>query len=70
MLRLSAFVATGFSAFAPIIHAVTIFPYDQLMQLTGLAYYLMEGLAVITGVAFYAVSVLTNIQRATVVDRS
>ena len=56
MLRLSTFVATGLSAFVPIIHAVTIFPYAQLTQQTGLGYYLVEGLALITGVIFYAVS--------------
>ncbi|KAK2848504.1 hypothetical protein FQN49_005659 [Arthroderma sp. PD_2] len=53
-LRLSTFIATGLSAFAPIIHAVTIFPYAQLTQQTGLGYYLVEGLALITGTIFYA----------------
>ncbi|UKZ56783.1 hypothetical protein TrVGV298_010624 [Trichoderma virens] len=53
MLRLSTFVATGFSAFAPIIHAATIFPYDQLDKQAGLRYYYLEGLSILTGVMFY-----------------
>ncbi|PGH20331.1 hypothetical protein AJ80_03599 [Polytolypa hystricis UAMH7299] len=53
-LPLSNFVATGLSAFAPIIQAVTLFPYAQLTQQAGLGYYLVEGLALITGVIFYA----------------
>ncbi|KAJ5578550.1 uncharacterized protein N7459_007514 [Penicillium hispanicum] len=54
ILRLSTFVATGFSAFAPIIHAACIFPYEQLDQQAGLRYYYLEGLVIIIGVLFYA----------------
>ncbi|KAF9238451.1 hypothetical protein DTO006G1_9196 [Penicillium roqueforti] len=54
LLRLSTFVATGLSAFAPIIHAASIFPYDQLDQQAGLRYYYLEGLAIVIGVLFYA----------------
>ncbi|KAL7934241.1 mPR-like GPCR protein [Trichoderma chlorosporum] len=53
MLRLSTFVATGFSAFAPIIHAATIFPYDQLDKQAGLRYYYIEGVSILAGVVFY-----------------
>ncbi|KAF2494612.1 mPR-like GPCR protein [Lophium mytilinum] len=53
-VRLLAFVATGFSAFAPIIHAASIFPYEQLDKQAGLRYYYLEGLLIIIGVAFYA----------------
>ncbi|KAL4889832.1 hemolysin-III channel protein Izh2 [Aspergillus ambiguus] len=53
-LRLSMFVATGFSAFAPIIHASLIFPYTQLDQQAGLRYYYLEGLVMLAGVFFYA----------------
>ncbi|KAM0252812.1 hypothetical protein ACHAQJ_007551 [Trichoderma viride] len=53
MLRLSTFVATGFSAFAPILHAATIFPYAQLDKQAGLRYYYLEGVAILTGVVFY-----------------
>ena len=54
-LRLSTFVATGLSAFAPIIHAASIFPYDQLDKQAGLRYYYLEGILILTGVASYAV---------------
>ncbi|KAF2179929.1 HlyIII-domain-containing protein [Zopfia rhizophila CBS 207.26] len=53
-LRLSAFVATGLSAFAPIIHAASMFLYEQLDKQAGLRYYYLEGLAILIGVVFYA----------------
>lgn len=55
-VRLATFVATGFSAFAPIIHGAMIFPYHQLDKQAGLKYYYVEGVAIIAGVFFYAVS--------------
>ncbi|CAI7606741.1 unnamed protein product [Penicillium palitans] len=58
LLRLSTFVATGLSAFAPIIHAASIFPYKQLDQQAGLRYYYLEGLVIVIGVLFYAVRLL------------
>jgi adiponectin receptor len=54
MFRLSTFVATGLSGLLPIIHAASIYPYAQLNQQAGLGYYLVEGLALIIGVVFYA----------------
>ncbi|KAJ5806781.1 hypothetical protein N7474_010373 [Penicillium riverlandense] len=54
ILRLSTFVATGLSAFAPITHASSLFPYEQLDQQAGLRYYYLEGLVLIIGVLFYA----------------
>jgi predicted membrane channel-forming protein YqfA (hemolysin III family) len=54
-LRLSTFVATGLSAFAPILHAASIFPYDQLDKQAGLRYYYLEGFLILIGVGFYAV---------------
>ncbi|KAJ5371970.1 hypothetical protein N7517_003976 [Penicillium concentricum] len=54
LLRSSSFVATGLSAFAPIIHAASIFPYGQLDQQAGLRYYYLEGLVIVIGVLFYA----------------
>ena len=54
-LRLSAFVATGFSAFAPIIHGALLFPYGQFDKQTGLRYYYLEGVLIMMGVWFYAV---------------
>ncbi|KAK2791460.1 hypothetical protein FQN53_002569 [Emmonsiellopsis sp. PD_33] len=53
-LRLCTFVATGLSGLLPIIHAASIYPYAQLNQQAGLGYYLVEGLALIIGVVFYA----------------
>jgi len=57
-LRLSAFVATGFSAFAPIIHGALLFPYSQFDKQTGLRYYFLEGVLIMMGVWFYAVRLL------------
>ncbi|KAF9891381.1 hypothetical protein FE257_004237 [Aspergillus nanangensis] len=54
ILRLSTFVATGFSAFAPIIHGSLIFPYEQLDRQAGLRYYYAEGVVLLLGVFFYA----------------
>ncbi|OQE36731.1 hypothetical protein PENCOP_c011G07135 [Penicillium coprophilum] len=54
-LRLSSFMATGFSAFPPIIHATSVFPYQQLDQEAGLRYYYLEGLVILVGTLFYAV---------------
>ncbi|EUC32668.1 hypothetical protein COCCADRAFT_37421 [Bipolaris zeicola 26-R-13] len=53
-LRLSTFVAMGLSAFAPIIHAASLFPYSQLDQQSGLRYYFLEGVLILVGVGFYA----------------
>jgi adiponectin receptor len=55
MLRLSTFVATGFSSFAPIFHGVLLFGHRQLDQQTGLRYYYLEGILILIGVGFYAV---------------
>ncbi|CAH0021536.1 unnamed protein product [Clonostachys rhizophaga] len=55
LLRLLTLVATGFSALAPIIHAATMFPYWQLDKQTGLRFYYAEGVAMVSGVYFYAV---------------
>jgi adiponectin receptor len=56
ILRLCAFVLTGFSAFAPITHAMIVFPYSQLDKQAGLRYYYLEGISIMAGVFFYAVS--------------
>lgn len=57
LLRVLGFVATGFSAFAPIVHAALIFPYDQLDKQAGLRYYYIEGVLILIGVIFYIVCV-------------
>ncbi|KAG9251798.1 mPR-like GPCR protein [Emericellopsis atlantica] len=48
-VRLASFVVTGFSAFAPIAHAVAIFPYGQLDQQAGLKWYYLEGVWMMAG---------------------
>jgi predicted membrane channel-forming protein YqfA (hemolysin III family) len=55
-LRISTFVAMGFSALLPMVHAASIYPYAQLHQQTDMGYYLVEGMALIIGTVFYAVS--------------
>lgn len=45
LFRVLAFVATGLTAFAPIIHGVSIFPYQQLDQQTGLRYNILKDLS-------------------------
>ncbi|KAK3903968.1 HlyIII-domain-containing protein [Staphylotrichum tortipilum] len=52
-LRTGTFVATGLSAFAPIVHAASIFPYQQLDQQAGLRYYYLEGVILIAGAVVY-----------------
>ena len=54
-LRLAVLVATGLSAFVPIVHAVTLFPYAQLESQAGLRYYYLEGALMLVGAGFYAV---------------
>ncbi|KAG8419807.1 hypothetical protein J3458_004644 [Metarhizium acridum] len=54
--RLLPFLGMGFSAFIPIVHAAVIFPYDQLQKQSGLHYYLLEGVFMLVGVLFLAVS--------------
>ncbi|KAI1360358.1 hemolysin-III related-domain-containing protein [Xylaria arbuscula] len=53
-LRISTFVATGLSGLLPVIHAALIVPIGQWNEQAGLGYYLVEGLALITGTVFYA----------------
>lgn len=54
--RLLPFLALSLSAFIPIIHAALIFPYDQLQKQSGLNYYYLEGVFMLTGVGFLVVS--------------
>jgi len=56
LLRTGSFIATGLSAFAPIVHAAAIFPYSQLDKQAGLQYYYIEGALVILGAVHFAVS--------------
>ncbi|KAK4444764.1 hypothetical protein QBC34DRAFT_487663 [Podospora aff. communis PSN243] len=52
-LRVCSFMATGFSTFAPILHAVAIFPYRQLDSQAGLRYYYAEGVLILIGTFHY-----------------
>ena len=52
----ATFVGTGLSGLFSMIHAACIYPYAQWNRQAGLGYYVVEGLALILGVIFYAVS--------------
>ena len=56
LIRIGTFVAIGLSAFPPILHAVHLFPYEQLDKQAGLTYSYTEGSVILIGVGFYAVS--------------
>lgn len=53
LFRLSVFVLTGLSAFAPIIHASRLFPLEQLNKQSGLPYYYVEGGVILLGALIY-----------------
>lgn len=55
--RVCAFVGTGLSGFAPLIHGIKIFGFSQMEKQSGIAYYLGEGLLLILGALFYSVSI-------------
>lgn len=64
--RLLPFLGMGFSAVIPIVHAALLFPYEQLQKQSGLHYYYMEGVFMLIGVGFLAVSLSPS--RCDVVD--
>ncbi|KAH7375057.1 hemolysin-III related-domain-containing protein [Plectosphaerella cucumerina] len=53
LLRLYTFVATGLSGFAPVFHAMALFPHDQLEKHMGVRYYYLEGIFILTGALIY-----------------
>lgn len=53
LFRLSVFILTGLSAFAPIIHASRLFPLEQLNKQSGLPYYYAEGGLLFLGASIY-----------------
>lgn len=59
-LRLATFVSTGLSAFAPVMHAMAIFPLAQLDRQSGLRYYFIEGALILTGAFLYGVRVSSS----------
>ncbi|KAF5872796.1 putative hemolysin-iii channel protein [Botrytis fragariae] len=52
-------VGTGCSAFAPIIHAIVYFGWDQVVDGTGMPWYLGEGGFLVLGAVVYSVSFLS-----------
>lgn len=53
LFRLSVFILTGLSAFAPIVHASRFFPLEQLNRQSGLPYYYAEGGLILLGALVY-----------------
>lgn len=56
IFRLWTFVITGLSGFAPVFHAMTLFPHDQLVKHMGVQWYYLEGVFILTGALIYGVS--------------
>ncbi|PTB71301.1 mPR-like GPCR protein, partial [Trichoderma longibrachiatum ATCC 18648] len=54
VFRVLAFVGTGLSGFAPLIHGITIFGFSQMMKQSGMPYYLVEGAFLLLGALVYA----------------
>ncbi|KAK5630193.1 hypothetical protein RRF57_005908 [Xylaria bambusicola] len=52
--RLVVFVVTGLSGFAPIIHGIHMFGFDQMAKQSGLPYYFAEGGLFLLGAVAYA----------------
>ncbi|KAJ5287856.1 hemolysin-III channel protein Izh2, partial [Penicillium angulare] len=52
--RVGAFIATGLSGIAPLVHGVRVFGFMQMRQF-GMTFYLVEGLILIIGAAIYTV---------------
>jgi len=51
--RVSTFVCTGFSGFAPLAHGCAIFGFSQMIEQSGMPYYIAEGLLLMLGALFY-----------------
>lgn len=56
VFRALAFVGTGLSGFAPLIHGITIFGWSQMMKQSGMPYYLAEAGFLLSGALVYVVS--------------
>ncbi|KAK1245174.1 hypothetical protein MKX08_004803 [Trichoderma sp. CBMAI-0020] len=53
VFRALAFVGTGLSGFAPLIHGVTMFGWSQMMKQSGMPYYLAEAGFLLSGALIY-----------------
>ena len=60
-LRTWAFVLTGLSGFAPIIHGLWLYGYAQMWVRSGMPYYLLEGLIYGLGAFFFAARIPESI---------
>ena len=60
-LRALAFVFTALSGFAPLFHGLWMFGVDSMMVQSGMPYYLLEGLLLAIGAAFYVMRVPESI---------
>lgn len=55
--RVSTFVLTGLSGFAPLAHGIKLFGFAQMEKQSGMPYYVGEGLLLLLGAIFYTVSI-------------
>lgn len=53
-------MGTALSGFAPLIHGIKLFGFSQMVKQSGILYYFGEGILLIIGVFFYAVSIQTS----------
>ncbi|UKZ59270.1 uncharacterized protein TrAtP1_000588 [Trichoderma atroviride] len=53
VFRALAFIGTGLSGFAPLIHGVTMFGWSQMMRQSGMPYYLAEAGFLLSGALIY-----------------
>ncbi|KAL7923828.1 mPR-like GPCR protein [Trichoderma austrokoningii] len=54
VFRTLAFVGTGLSGFAPLIHGIKMFGWSQMMKQSGMPYYLAEAWFLLAGALIYA----------------
>jgi adiponectin receptor len=57
VVRVCAFVGTGLSGLVPLAHGIKLFGFSQLLERSGMLYYLGEGMLYILGAIFYTVSI-------------
>jgi adiponectin receptor len=56
VFRALAFVGTGLSGFAPLIHGLKMFGWSQMVKQSGMPYYLAEAGFLLSGALIYVVS--------------
>jgi adiponectin receptor len=59
MLRVGLFVGTGCSGFAPIVNAIVVFGWRDVVRGTGVPWYLGEGGLLVVAATVYSVSYST-----------